>query len=156
MIKTIAPLPFKIYSIEDHPNKPAVYDWIRDNWRELGEFHIKDMLFSLHALAKTIGGNLDYSFCIVPQFGQFIKITDFDAAGLSELVADDCPLTGGYYDSIVIEGLKANTLDQDALKALHASCPVLNSEKGLKRIIELNYCYFTSEGSAYSGCEVAA
>ena len=156
MIKTIAPLPFKIYSIEDHPNKPAVYDWIRDNWHDLGDHALCDVLDSLKALAKTIGGNLDYSFCIVPQFGQFIKITDFDAAGLSELVADDCPLTGGYYDSIVIEALKANTLDQDTLKAIHEEGGYIHSDAGLCEMVEANDYLFTLKGPVYIGDEVAA
>ena len=156
MIKTIAPLPFKIYSIEDHPNKPAVYDWIRDNWHDLGDHALCDVLDSLKALAKTIGGNLDYSFGIFPDRGEYIKITDFDAAGLSELVADDCPLTGGYYDSIVIEALKANTLDQDTLKAIHEEGGYIHSDAGLCEMVEANDYLFTLKGPVYIGDEVAA
>ena len=79
MIKTIAPLPFKIYSIEDHPNKPAVYDWIRDNWRDFShcaDAHIFQMAKafdhwftldgSLYSLAKVdfCGNYVDHCGCI--------------------------------------------------------------------------------------------
>jgi len=36
---------YKTWTIEDHPNKEACFDWIRNNWHDLGQFEVNEYEF---------------------------------------------------------------------------------------------------------------
>ena len=145
----IATKEIKGYSIDQHPNKEAVFSYIRENWHDLGEHYIDDLVVSLKALADEIGGKLDYSVSLFPDRGEFIRLTDFNRAALNKLKAIDYPLTGCFYDYVVIEGLKADELEYRALKALHDEGEWLYSDEGLTDMCEANQWLFTEEGEIF-------
>ena len=36
----------KVYTIAEHPNKENCYNWIRDNWHDLNEHHVDEIISS--------------------------------------------------------------------------------------------------------------
>jgi hypothetical protein len=137
----------EVYTIEEHPNKEAVYDWIRDNWHDLSSHIIDEFIDSLNELQKEIGGKLDWSVSAVPDRGEFIKFTDYDKDALNKLNADDCPLTGVYCDYTVINGLKDDDLESAVLDSIHQETEYLYSDESLFEMCEANQYYFFEDGS---------
>lgn len=139
---------FKIYSINEHPNPEACYDYARNNWHDLGQHYIDEMIDSLKELAAVIHGELDYSISIVPDRGEFVIIKDYDSVELDKLmkVKDECPLTGHCYDIDVIEGLFNGELEHTVLKTLHDEGDYIYSDEGLKDMFEANEYEFYENG----------
>lgn len=137
-----------IYTIEEHPNPDACFEWIRDNWHDLGEWAVDEMVASLKALAKYTGGTLGYCISIEPDYSEYVKLVDYDPERLAELYAqkDDCPLTGVCYDINVIEGLQNNELESVVLKILHNEGEYIYSDEGLRELCEANEYEFTENG----------
>jgi hypothetical protein len=137
--------------IEEHPNKEACFDYIRNNWHDLGEHCIADMVESLKALAEAVDGKLDYAISIVPDRGEYVKITDYDKARLRELDGkkDDMPLTGVCYDYDVIDGLANDSLDIQVLSVIHKEGEYIYSDEGLEDMCRANGYEFLEDGSLY-------
>lgn len=137
-----------IYTIDEHPNKEACFEWIRNNWHDLGDFTLELMTDSLNALAYEIGGNLDYSLSIVPDRGEFVKITGDREESLKSLYEkrDSCPLTGCCYDVDVIEGLFNDELESTVLDTLHKEGDYIYSDEGLLNLCQANEYEFTENG----------
>ena len=76
----------KAYSIDEHPNKDAVFEWVRNNWHDLADVDIDDIVNSLKALADVTGGKLDYALSSVPDRGEFVRFTEFDPEIPSALI----------------------------------------------------------------------
>ena len=137
----------KIYTIEDHPNVHKCYSWIRNNWLHLNEHNLEELIASLKALQNQIGGELDYSFGCWPSRGEYIHLTNYDKEQLKSLVANDCPLTGTYWDSIVINWLNGG---EHPIKCLHKETEYVYSDKGLKELCIANDYEFLLSGEFYS------
>lgn len=137
-----------IYAIGEHPQPEKCFDWIRNNWHDLGQFCVDEMLDSLKALANEIDGVLDYSLSIVPDRGEYVTIKGFDQTKLERLYTkrEDCPLTGVCYDHDVIEALYNGELETAVLKTLHAEGEHLYSDEGLREICEANEYEFDENG----------
>lgn len=140
---------FKVYTIEEHPNPEAVYEWVRNNWHDLGDPDVWDMVGSLKAAKELLGGTLDYSISIVPDRGEYVRLTGFDRKGLHGLNPADCPLTGVWSDYAVVTGLKKDSLDYEVLKALHMRGDYLYSDEGIREHLLANECEFTENGELY-------
>jgi hypothetical protein len=138
-----------IYTIDEHPSQESCFDWIRNNWHDLGDHYVDDMVQSLKALAAAVGGKLNYSVSIVPDRGEFVTLDDYDAEKLADLFKskDECPLTGMCYDIDVIEGLYAGELDSAVLKTLHAGGEYIYSDEGLYELCQANDYEFTENGA---------
>lgn len=138
----------KIYTIEEHPNPEKCFQWIRDNWHDLGQHCVDEMVDSLKALAKEIDGELNYSLSIVPDRDEHVSIKEFDADKLEKLYKkrDECPLTGVCYDHDVIEALHDGDLASAILKTLHAEGEHLSSDDGLREMCEANNYEFNETG----------
>jgi len=138
-----------IYTIEDHPEPDLCYDWIRNNWHDLGQHCVEDVIESLKVLAEKIDGKLDYSISINPDRGEFIRITDYDEHALKDiyLKRDDCPLTGVCYDFDVIYGLYHSELETKVLRMIHKEGEHIYSDEGLKETCIANEYEFNSNGS---------
>jgi hypothetical protein len=136
------------YTIDQHPNKEAVFQWIRDNWHDLGDFAVDDFIESLKALADAIDGKLDYSIGIFPDRGEFIRITDFNQQKLDDLSGLDS-LTGVCYDQWVILSMKDEEIEL-ALSFLHDEGEYIYSDEGLEDLCEANQYYFTENGAFHS------
>ena len=129
--------------------KEKVREYARNNWPNIGEHYIDDMISSLKALKEAIGGTLDYSLSIVLDRGEHCSLTGYDAEKLAELVktAEKCPLTGVCYDMDVIEGLAARELESRVLNTLHAEGDYAYSDEGLDAMFEANEYEFLEDGS---------
>ena len=140
----------EVYSYNELTNeaKGRARDYVRNNWHDLAQHHVDNMMESLKALEKAVNGKLDYSISAVPDRGEYIKMTDYSFKNLVDLVLkkDDCPLTGMCYDVDVIEGLNVGSLEYYALKALHADGEYTYSDEGLEGMIEANEYEFNKEG----------
>jgi hypothetical protein len=139
----------KAYTIDQHPNKEAVFEWIRNNWHNLGEFAFDDFTESLKMLEQAIDGDLDYQVSLFPDRGEFIVMTDYDVNKLNALKADDFPLTGLIYDFYVIQALKEGDIE-NALSFLHDEGEYIYSDEGLEDLCEANGYYFTEDGAFHS------
>mgnify|MGYP000973505224 CR=1 FL=1 len=138
-----------LYTIDEHPDKEVVFDWIRNNWHDLGDSDMDDFIESLKALADEVGGKLDYSVSLFPDRGEFIRITDFNATAMERVLRDknDLPLTGTWSDDVVINGLINGDLEYQVLKAIHAEGEYIYSDEGLEDLCEANGYYFTEDGT---------
>ena len=154
----------KVFTIEEHPNKSAVYNWIRDNWHDLGEWALLDMIESLKAFADTIGATLDYALSIVPDRGEYIKLNftgDIEPKLESVLerldLSGNCPLTGVCYDEDIINAFRncekgdslrdvLNEVEYNVLRALHNEGEYLYSDDGLFEMCAANEYEFTESG----------
>lgn len=137
-----------IYYINEHPNKKLCFEWVRDNWHDLGQPTIDDFVQSLEALARYVNGCLNYALSIVPCRGEYVTIKDYDENLLRELYAkkDDCPLTGCYSDIEVIEGLYDGELSYRVTRCLHNEGEYIYSDKGLEEMCEANDYEFYEDG----------
>ena len=156
----------KVFQIEEHPNRDAVYNWIRDNWHDLGEWCLLDMIESLKVFADTIGANnVDYSLSIVPDRGEYIKFnftSDIEPKLESVLarldLSGNCPLTGVCYDEDILDALRncdkridslrdvLRTVEANVLRSLHSEGEYLYSDEGLFDLCEANGYEFTESG----------
>ncbi|MDJ1139619.1 hypothetical protein [Marinicella marina] len=139
---------YNIYSINEHPNKDAVFNWVRDNWHDLNQYEVDELIKSLKALVSNIGGSLDYGISQVPDRGEFISITDYNREALKELneKIEEYPLTGCFWDYEVIKGLINRELGSHCLKILHDSTEYVYSDEGLTEMLEANDYYFKENG----------
>ena len=155
-MRTITPPSYNVYEIEEHPNPEACYEWVRDNVHDLAQGEIMELVYSLEALAKEIGGVVDYELSQAPARGEYIRITPYyDNKGewIRDLDWDtkdgDCPLTGVYWDYLVIENLQANpcgTIWHDVINDLHQACEAAYMDDGIREIAMANNWEFTEDG----------
>lgn len=138
----------KIYTIDEHPNAELCYDWIRENWHDLNQHSVDEVIESLKALQAIIGGELDYSISQVPNRGEDITFTNYDRDELCRLSADDLPLTGVCWDHQVITGLREYNPER-VLKSLHDDTEYIYSDEGLNEMCVANGYEFTETGSIF-------
>lgn len=138
-----------IYQIHEHPDKDACFEWIRNNWYDLGDYCVSEMITSLKALAEAVNGTLDYSLSIVPDRGEHVSIKDYDKGELKALYKkrDECPLTGMCYDYDIINGLYNGELCAAVTSTLHNEGEYLYSDEGLREMCEANEYEFLKDGS---------
>lgn len=139
----------KAYTIDQHPDKEAVFTWIRDNWHDLGDYAVNEFIDALKALANEVGGKLDYSVGLFPDRGEQISLSGYSMKALNQLKPDDLPLTGTYYDAPIIEAAQRGDIEE-ALGALHHEGDYIYSDEGLAELCEANQYYFTESGAFHS------
>lgn len=135
----------KVYTIDEHPNKEKCYEWIRNNWHDLNEHSVNEVVDSIESLSKIIGGTVTYSIGAVPDRSQHIIFKNYDKQKLYSLSADTCPLTGVCWDIDVIEGLKYGNLNS-VLDSLHCDTEYIYSDNGLHQLCIANEYEFTEYG----------
>ncbi len=138
-----------VYTIDEHPNREAVYDWVRDNWHHLGESSVHEMVDSLKALADHVGGTLDYSISSFPGRREFVRITGGNRSWLKGIKSKECPLTGVSWDQDVIGGYRDGNLERRVLSALHRDGEYLYSDEGIHEYVWCNVYYFKLDGEFY-------
>lgn len=134
-----------VYTIDEHPNKEAVYQWINDNWHDLNEHGVSEVIDSLKALQKIIGGKLDYCISQVPDRGEFISFTDYDDEALNNLNPDECELTGVCYDFEVIHFMQRGNIEA-ILDSIHDETEYLYSNQALYDLCQANEYEFYEDG----------
>lgn len=125
----------KIYKIEEHPNKELCFEWIRENWNDLNQHGVDEVVESVKRLSKIIGGTVDYSISQVSDRGEHITFSNYSNELLNELKEDAYPLTGFWCDYDLISGLKENNTNK-VLKSLHADTEYQYSNEGLLELIK--------------------
>lgn len=135
----------KVCTIDEHPNKEKCFEWIRNNWHDLNEHSVEEVIDSLKALQREVGGELDYCIGQSPDRGEFISLKGYNEDAIEELDADNYPLTGVCWDYDVIKGIRdGNT--QQILNYLHSDTDYVYSDEGLYELCEANQYEFTEEG----------
>lgn len=135
----------KVYTIDEHPNRDLCYEWIRDNWHDLNQHSVEEVIDSIKALQKEIGGEFDYSISQVPDRGEHVTFINYDRDALCRLSADDLPLTGVCWDYQVIVGVREFNAER-VLKSLHDDTDYVYSDAGLKEMCEANEYEFDETG----------
>ena len=148
------------YTIDSHPDQKKVFDWIRNNWHDLGEFELNDFLVSFKALAQRLDVSCDYCFGIVPDRGEYLKlIGNITQEQIDALNPDDLDLTGCCWDYNLIKALKEVDLEDwengyvnicHALKDLHEAGEYLYSDEALREMCEANEYQFLDNGEHYA------
>lgn len=142
----------KVYTIDTHPDKSSVFDWIRDNWHDLNEHSVNEVVDSLKQLADATGGKVDYCISQVPDQGEYIKVTNVEGLTFDKLKAQaqagDCPLTGVCWDVLVLS--EPCEIEQRVLYALHADTEYIYSDEGLTELCEANGYEFHDSGEFYA------
>jgi hypothetical protein len=130
-----------IYKIDEHPDKDKCFEWIRENEHHLGDFEIDELVCSIKRLSEVIGGTVDWSISHGPDRGEHITFKDYDEELLAGLVADDCPLTGCFWDIELIVALRDKDMGV-VLDTLHKSIDYLYTDEALTEMCEVNECEF--------------
>jgi hypothetical protein len=136
----------KVYTINEHPNKENCFEWIRENWHDLNQHSIDEVVNSIKELSNKIGGSFDYSISQISDRNEFITFKDYSKKKLLNLIGDDCPLTGFCWDIDLINGLKSEKLSK-VLDSLHLDAEYLYSNEGLLELCEANDYEFDEEGN---------
>jgi hypothetical protein len=136
----------KVYTIDEHPFKQKCFEWIRNNWNDINSYSVDEIIKSIEALSKKIGGTFEYSISEVPARGEHITFKDYNQGDLCRLSADDCPLTGVCWDIDLIVGLRNNNT-RKVLDSLHDDTSYQYSDEGLFELCELNQYEFDVNGN---------
>ena len=111
------------YQIDEHPDTGAVYEWIRSNWHDLGNYSVDEGLESLKGFSNYFSTSLDYSISIVSDRGEYISTVIDDIAiselsgarlfkyltnnyDLDKLLSGNCPFTGMVYDETLLDDIR--------------------------------------------------
>lgn len=135
-----------VYKIDEHPNKKKCFEWIRGNWHHLNDHSVDEVIESIKALGKEIGGTFNYCISAAPDRGEFIRFDGCDKDALNALNADDLPLTGVCWDASLIEGLRGGNPEK-VLADLHNDTEYQYSDEGLLEMCEANEYEFKEDGS---------
>lgn len=153
------------YPIDEHPNKEAVFQWIRENWHDLNDHSLWEVVDTLKALAKHLDFELDYSISTVPDRGEYVRfkgsryIQPLELQKIAELSAD-CGFTGVCWDCVIGDAIESNKrmidsrefirdVGYEMLKALHNETEYLYSDKGLQDYLECNGYEFLESGELF-------
>jgi len=136
---------FKVYKIDEHPNKEKCFEWIRNNWHDLNQHTCNDIIDSIKALSNKIGGTVNYSISQTPDRGEFITFKDYDHQELCYISGDDYPLTGVCWDDVVIRALRCGDT-RKILEALHNDTEYIYSDEGLYELCVANDYEFYENG----------
>lgn len=134
-----------VYTINDHPDPDKCFDWIRSNWHDLNFHSAAEVADSVRALSDAIGGTVDYKISSVASQGEFIRYRDYSYEDLEALDADSCPLTGVFWDRVIIKGLIAGDPER-VLDYLHEDTEYVYSDEGLRDLCEANGYEFAEDG----------
>ena len=137
-----------VYTINEHPNKQLCFEWIRNNWYDLNQHTIDEVITSIEALSEKIGGTFDYSINQTSDIGEYIRFKNYDKHALQKLniEKENCTFTGYCYDIDVIGGLANDTMC-NVLDAIHNETEYIYSDDGLTELCEINGYEFNLDGS---------
>lgn len=153
-----------VYQINEHPNKEAVFDWIRHKWHDLGGFALEEAVESLEAFANDIGATVDWSLSIFPDRSERISFGFYEEPSLGDVMesldlSGNCPFTGVFYDEVILDAFREAATDASAtlddvlrdveyrmLKVLHSEGDYIYSDEGLLEMCQANEYEFYESG----------
>lgn len=156
----------KVWSIGEHPNTEKVFDWIRNNWHDLAEHEVEDMVCTIRAFAKFIGAKPDWSLSACGHRGEYVR---FDIKNETQVASDiftkdelsgGCPFTGVCTDEVILDAFRAacpeellidvlRDVESRILKFLHDAGEYIYSDAGLREMCEANGYEFTESGKCF-------
>jgi|TARA_R100000030_G_scaffold100415_2_gene93382 hypothetical protein len=136
---------YRVYKIDEHPDKDRCFDWVRNNMHDLAQHEVDDLINSLVKLRETIGGQLHYSISQVPDRGEFIYFKNYNEEALAKLDEASCPLTGVFCDHDVIECIRNNDI-VELFKRLHDWCEYHYTDEAIEEQALANDWEFTIKG----------
>ena len=165
------------YTINEHPDQDAVYQYIRENWHDLGQHYIDDSVESMKSCSEYFNATIDYSVSIVPDRGEFIslQIDDLNIAELSgnrlrtylvnnfPEIDKCCPFTGVCCDEALLDPFRVfikkpddqsfqDLLDEaghNLLKDIHSEGEYIYSDEGIHEFIDINEYEFLESGELH-------
>ena len=130
----------KVWGINEHPDKEAVLNWVRNNWHHLADHVLEDVIDSLKMVAKKLGTTVDYGISAFPCHDEYIKFGDYDKDDLKNI-----PVNTWWSDSLVVESLLED--DPDAiLYHVHKEADYIYSNEGLTDFLSANGYEFILAG----------
>ena len=135
------------YTIDEHPNPSEVFDWIRDNWYDLGQPTVDEVLDSLKVFAKSEGLTLDCSISIIPDRGEFIRFGNVPSDFTMPKSDGNCQYTGVCWDECILSADTLGDVEYEVLKTLHAEGEYIYSDEGLRELCESMEYYFDASGA---------
>lgn len=161
----------KVYKIGEHPAPKKAFNWIRENWHDLGDHAVEDAIDSLKGFADCIGAKLDYGIGIAPDRGEHVSFTfpDGETPTLGDIMMNldlsgNCPFTGVFYDEVILDVFRdvaenaatdinnvLSDIESRVLKCLHDEGDYLYSNEGLTSFCEANAYEFAADGEFYTG-----
>lgn len=138
----------KIYTIDEHPNPKKCFKWIRDNWHDLNQDSVQEILKSLQALQEKIGGSLHAAISAVPDRGEVISFKNHSTHALRQLKPEETNLTGSTWDADVIRSIQSGN-PKAILNMLHDETEAIYSDEGLQEMCEANNYEFYENGKIY-------
>lgn len=140
----------KSYTIDSHPNPDLCFQWIRENWHDLNEHGVQEVVDSLKAIATHFDLSLDYSISQVPDRGEFITLKGvFNIDDVVTLRDSEEGLTGVWSDWLVLStAVDADSwsVETEVLKAIHDETEYRYSDDALREDCEANDYYFSESG----------
>ena len=134
----------KVYTIDTHPEKNKVFEWIRNNWFDLHTYEAEDLIHSLNKISKQLGSKVDYRFSCFPDQGDYIK---FEKYNVEDIIFDI--EKANYWDIVVFEALKEKDPDS-ILDAFYTMCKyIYYDDRYLEDLCASNEYEFTEDGSYY-------
>ena len=129
----------KVWGINEHPDKQAVLNWVRNNWHHLADHVLEDVIDSLNMAAKKLGTTVNYGISAFPCQNEYIKFGDYDKGDLKNI-----PVSV-WSDSLVVESLLED--DPDAiLYHVHEEAEYTYSDEGLTDFLSANGYTFNLHG----------
>ena len=164
------------YTIDDHPNKEAVYDWVRDNWHDLYGWHDENRE-SIEAFAASFGASVKFEYGFSSySYADFSGIDD-DILSLSgvrlwkwlnnnghfDKLDGSCPFTGYYMDETLLDPIRQFKAKPDKrdLEDLLSDCggawvkaclkdwEYAYTDEAIHEHLEANEYEFTESGAFY-------
>ena len=135
-----------IYKIDEHPSKDKCFEWIRNNEYHIGDFEVEDLIGSIKKLSEVIGGTVDYGLSHYPDRSDRIIFKGYDEELLEELNADECPLTGSFWDMELIKALQEKDISNRVLNILYDCIEHLYKDEALEDMCDGNDYEFYESG----------
>ena len=137
----------KVYTINEHPNKDLCFNYIRENWHDLNQFSVDELIDSINVLHEKIGGDVNYSISQFPCRGEHILFRNYDKNILKSLDAESDCLTGTFWDCNLINGLREGNV-KSVLHNLHDETEYVYSDEGLNELCIINGYEFDEQGKS--------
>ena len=168
---TIREHKYKSYTIDDHPNKQKVYDWIRENWHDLGDHVFEEVEKSMKAVSSALDCDLVFTVSSVADRNESVKLNSRYSESEHELIATstlakitkfsgECYYTGVVYDCLLEQALEDwdiqkpislkqlnDLLEPVVLSCVHNEVESLYEDEQIKNLCEANDYFFTLQGA---------
>lgn len=150
----------EFYTIDSHPDKTAVYEYIREEWNNLECHTIHDLYKSLQCFCNIMGVELSkfdvHNRQIRINIKGYILLSVFDLHVSSNYLTGKFEeMTGSFWDEVILDvWTKSNyggaALNKTVLDMLDSEIEHIYSDSGLYDLCMANQYYFDIDGQQVS------